>query len=55
MLSVLWEGEGKKERKDAERKKQRKEEGFNLISILNAIKFWIRNQETTIIYAKHIF
>lgn len=55
MLSVLWEREGKKEIREAERKKQRKEEGFNLISILNAIKFWIRNQETTIVYAEHMF
>lgn len=51
ILSVLWEGEGKKRG----RKKQRKEEGFNPISIINAIQFWIRNQENTVIYLNNMF
>lgn len=55
ILSVLWDREGKKERREGGRKKQRKEEGFNPVCIINALTFWIRNQETTIIHLRHIF
>lgn len=44
-----------KEGKKGGREEETKEEGFNLVSLINALKFWIRNQETTILYVKHIF